>query len=102
MLAVQNILKDGCRRGIGNGVDTIIGKDAWLPDDEYPFVQTVWHDTIFNAQVVSLLNEQGTWWDVQCVNDIFDERDAKLILQIPISVRKPPDSWIWHWDHKGQ
>lgn len=81
-------IKDGCRRGIGNGVDTIIGKDAWLSTDDNPFVQTELHETISNASVVSLLNEQGMECDIQCVNGIFYERDAKLILQIPISVRK--------------
>lgn len=73
-----------------------------MPNVDSPYVQTVLHESIYNAPMVFLLNEQCTWWDVQCVNDIFDERDAKLILQIPISHCKPLDSWVWYSDHKGE
>lgn len=58
MWAVQSILKQGCRRSIGNGVDTIIGSDPWLPVDEHPYVQSALHESIYEAPVSSLLNEQ--------------------------------------------
>nr|GLL17076.1 uncharacterized protein LOC109185242 [Ipomoea trifida] len=52
-------MRDGCRRSIGNGADTNIGGDAWLPTDENPYVQTELHETIFNAPVATLINEQA-------------------------------------------
>nr|GMD52625.1 exocyst complex component SEC6 isoform X1 [Ipomoea batatas] len=40
-------------------MDTIVGSDAWLPDDDTPYVQTILHESIFYAPVASLMNEQG-------------------------------------------
>ncbi|XP_031112938.1 uncharacterized protein LOC116016705 [Ipomoea triloba] len=59
MLAVQEIIRDGCRRCIGDGLDTEIGSDAWLPTDSNPYIQTVLHDSIANAPVDSLMNDQA-------------------------------------------
>ncbi|XP_019185979.1 PREDICTED: uncharacterized protein LOC109180725 [Ipomoea nil] len=97
-LVTKDLMKDGCRRAIGNGYDTVIGSMPWLPDDDDPYIQTEVPGAIASASVSSLLNEEGTSWDRYCVKDMFIERDAGLILKIPISVRKPPDSWVWHWN----
>ncbi|XP_019190768.1 PREDICTED: uncharacterized protein LOC109185242 [Ipomoea nil] len=58
-MAVQGVLKEGCRRVVGNGADTIIGLDPWLPDDNNPYVETELHQSVFRARVTSLLNDQG-------------------------------------------
>lgn len=50
----------------------------------------LWFTTqIFSAPVSSLFNVQGMGWDVECVRDIFNARDATIILNIPITLRKP-------------
>ncbi|XP_019198180.1 PREDICTED: uncharacterized protein LOC109192007 [Ipomoea nil] len=56
MLAVKECLKEGCRRVIGDGNGTIIGRDPWLSVDENPFVETELHQTIYQAPVSSLMN----------------------------------------------
>ncbi|XP_019190724.1 PREDICTED: uncharacterized protein LOC109185199 [Ipomoea nil] len=98
---VQDCLKEGCRRAVGNGDDTFIGTDPWLPVDNNPYVETVLHPTVHDAPMSSLMNRHGTGCDVECVKDIFTDRDANLILNIPLSTRRPPDRWIWHWDDKS-
>ncbi|XP_019174278.1 PREDICTED: uncharacterized protein LOC109169844 [Ipomoea nil] len=52
-MAVQGVLKEGCRRVVGNGVDTIIGLDPWLPDDDNLYVETELHQFVFGAQLAS-------------------------------------------------
>ncbi|XP_019189231.1 PREDICTED: uncharacterized protein LOC109183618 [Ipomoea nil] len=93
LLEVQNILRDGCRRSIGNGLDTVIGKHVWLPTQDEPYIITRVCEAIYLSPVATLFNTQGTGWDVDRINTIFDARDVKLILNIPISIRKPQDSW---------
>ncbi|XP_019150973.1 PREDICTED: uncharacterized protein LOC109147770 [Ipomoea nil] len=56
MLAVKECLKEGCRRVIGDGNGTIIGRDPWLPVDENPFIETELHQTVYQAPVSSLMN----------------------------------------------
>ncbi|KAL8131971.1 hypothetical protein AgCh_007755 [Apium graveolens] len=40
-------------------------------------------------------------WDVDVVKDVFIDRDAKLILSIPLR-DADSDCWFWKWDKKGQ
>nr|GMD29278.1 pleckstrin homology domain-containing protein 1-like [Ipomoea batatas] len=69
--------------------------------DDDPYVSTNLSDSISGATVSSLFDEQGKGWDKECVKDIFNERDANLIINIPLSLRKPPDSWVWYLESKG-
>ncbi|XP_019163583.1 PREDICTED: uncharacterized protein LOC109159926 [Ipomoea nil] len=62
----------------------LLGKQAWI---------LVTNPTSLVAQ--------GTRWDVNRIQNTFENRDAKLILNIPILVRKIRDSWYWYWDAKG-
>nr|GME02889.1 uncharacterized protein LOC109189653 [Ipomoea batatas] len=98
---VKDTIRLGCRRYISDGRGTIIGTDPWLVYVENPFVTTDLHESISNATVSSLLSENGSGWDAECVRDIFNERDANVILNIPVSLRKPPDIWIWKDEAKG-
>nr|GLL42263.1 uncharacterized protein LOC109147770 [Ipomoea trifida] len=61
MLVVQETIRKGCRRCVGDGLDTIIGSDAWLPVGDNPYIQTILHESIFYAPVASLMNEQGEY-----------------------------------------
>ncbi|XP_019172483.1 PREDICTED: uncharacterized protein LOC109167866 [Ipomoea nil] len=101
MMEVQDLLRSGCKRCIEDGRTTRIGVDPWLPDAINPFVETQLHETIKTAPVYFLLNMRGTGWDFDLLNDVFDQRDAKLIVNIPISKRTPPDTWTWAPDTKG-
>nr|GMD74925.1 uncharacterized protein LOC109158082 [Ipomoea batatas] len=49
----------------------------------------------FEVPVSSLFIIHGIGWDVDYVKDIFDVRGTQFILNVPISMRRPPDSWIW-------
>nr|GMC89071.1 putative late blight resistance protein homolog R1B-16 [Ipomoea batatas] len=101
ILEIQELMRRGCRRCIGNGLTTKIGTDPWLPTDENPFVTTPLHGTIYEAHVSSLFNPHGTGWDEECVHGIFNERDANIILNIPVCMRKPSDAWVWYKEAKG-
>ncbi|XP_031110458.1 uncharacterized protein LOC116014525 isoform X1 [Ipomoea triloba] len=93
LMEVKDTICLGCRRCIGDGRGTIIGTDPWLVNVENPFVTTDLHESISNATVSSLLSENGSGWDAECVRDIFNERDANVILNIPV----PPKVKIFCW-----
>ncbi|XP_019157782.1 PREDICTED: uncharacterized protein LOC109154456 [Ipomoea nil] len=102
LLEAKQIIRQWARRSIGDGRTTTIGCDPWLVTEMDPYVTTDLHLSIREAPVSSLLREDGVSWDVACVNDVFDERDANYILNISVSICKPADSWVWFGDSKGR
>ncbi|XP_019158352.1 PREDICTED: uncharacterized protein LOC109155081 [Ipomoea nil] len=91
MMEVKSCLNEGSRRVIGDGRETLIDPDPWLPIDENPYVESELHQSVYDAPVSSLMNMQGNGWDVGYVRDIFGARDANLILNISLNIRKPRD-----------
>lgn len=57
---------------------------------------------IGRALVASLFSENEAAWDTECVRDVFEPREAELILNIPLSHRRPADTWIWIHDSRGR
>ncbi|XP_060968285.1 uncharacterized protein LOC133035872 [Cannabis sativa] len=92
--SAQNLVKLGCRRTIGNGITTNILKHPWLPDLANPYVSSVAMG-LENHTVSSLLDTHDTSWDYSLVNDMFNPRDAHLILGIPLSSIPAEDCWSW-------
>ena len=45
--------------------------------------------------------ENAKQWDNDIILDLFNQRDANLILSIPLSQRSVSDSWFWCFDSKG-
>lgn len=39
-------------------------------------------------------------WDIDLIKDIFLERDANLILSVPLGTTEA-DVWFWKWDKLG-
>lgn len=80
-----------CCIGDGNEIDIL--NSSWLPSVEDPFVHT-FNETISNQKVVSLLKPGERAWDTELVLDVFDTRDAELILSIPL-LENTKDTWYW-------
>lgn len=74
--------------------------DPWLPHEQDPYVHTK-NEGIEGKMVSSLLEPGQSRWDVDLIQDIFDERDRNLIFTIPIQNRAA-DSWYWRKDKFGQ
>lgn len=55
-----------------------------------------------DAKVSSFLNVQGTAWDEEIIQEMFTDRDAKLILSIPLSVTNKDDKLIWAMNDNGK
>lgn len=64
-----------------------------------PYVQTM-NEALKGHTVPSLMVSYGNEWDKDLVHDMFNSRDASLILSIPIQ-RNRTDTWYWRrekWD----
>lgn len=100
MVATQELIKSGMARRVGSGANVDVETDPWLPCQTNPYISTS-NEALKGTKVISLMAENHNTWDVDLIHDIFNERDANLILSIPIQ-STDNDSWFWRKDKMGQ
>lgn len=98
-MAADELLKSGLARRVGNGNSINVEQDPWLPCEHDPYIHTV-HASLKDCTTSSLMSDYQSSWDTDLVKDIFNERDANLILTIPIQTRGD-DSWFWRKEKLG-
>ncbi|KAH9792028.1 putative reverse transcriptase/RNA-dependent DNA polymerase [Citrus sinensis] len=79
IMAAKQVVIEGSRVRIGDGEQTFIGKDLWLPDSECGFVKTLLSEQVKSAPISS---------------------DKNLIWQIPLSNKSSANSWYWMHEAK--
>lgn len=99
LLATQDLLKQGLGCGMRNGELVNIMTDPWLADVENPYVVTS-SEALINKKISSLLSMNAHGWDIDLIHDIFVDRDAEIIIAIPLHVNEP-DKWYWRKDRLG-
>ncbi|XP_074326550.1 uncharacterized protein LOC141664498 [Apium graveolens] len=99
LLAAQELLKQGLGCRVGNNEMVSIMNDPWLPDVENPYVVTN-SEVLQNKKVSSLLCMNNQSWDLDLIRDIFDDRDAEIIMGIPLHVNEL-DKWYWRREKLG-
>ncbi|XP_071680384.1 uncharacterized protein [Lolium perenne] len=78
----KELVQAGVRWGIGNGKNTKILHDNWIPDVSPDRVTTL-NPLPTNATVDLLLDEEACTWDEEVVRDLFDDTTAVKILAVP-------------------
>lgn len=96
------VICQGCRRKIGDGLNTKVFNVPWLPCPINGFMSSLITVELENITAYSLMDIDMGGWDDDVLNDIFNERDQNLIREIPLSRRRRNDSWIWLFDNKGE
>jgi DNA mismatch repair protein MutH len=79
---------------MGNMVN--IWNDAWLIDDNNRFIETQVVKGLETMHVYDLMVDNGSRWDVQMIDSLFQKRDVIAIQGIPLSSRGVGDKLIWH------
>ncbi|XP_019155316.1 PREDICTED: uncharacterized protein LOC109152193 [Ipomoea nil] len=99
----QELVRKGVRWRIGNGEGTKVWGDPWLPDGGNPYVTTPSQEYLGDPWVSSLMRIDGNEWDHGVVRDILEERDANLVLSVPLSARGGGgrDSLFWSQEQNG-
>ncbi|KAM6589905.1 hypothetical protein CsatA_012510 [Cannabis sativa] len=90
----------GTRRAIGDGKSTLILEDPWLPGVENNFV-TSYHPNLVGRTVDSLLQMESKAWDVELLQDMFNDQDRDKILSIQLPDSLCFDSWYWAEETSG-
>ncbi|KAH7655961.1 hypothetical protein IHE45_18G047100 [Dioscorea alata] len=99
ILSSRWLLQKGCRWRIGVGTQMHAWEDAWLPDVKDFHVQTEGNSVIGDICVADLMIFNSKEWDVELVQELFNERDASLIYKI-LPARDDEDLLIRHHSKK--
>uniref|UniRef100_A0A803QQ60 RNase H type-1 domain-containing protein n=1 Tax=Cannabis sativa TaxID=3483 RepID=A0A803QQ60_CANSA len=81
-------------------MNTSILHHPWLPDKNQPYVTTQ-TPILLNQQVSSLFTTGAASWDYDLVHDMFNPRDANLILGLPLSSIDEDGCWYWIGESNG-
>lgn len=74
--------------------------DPLLSCDSNPRVTSVQSSLV--DRKVSLLIDIESWaWKVDLVRELFNERDAELILSITLNSSRHKDTWFWSFKKSG-
>lgn len=98
-MEAQVLLKQGAVRRVGSGTNVDILNDPWLPHFEDPYVHSE-HMALIGRKVGALLIPGQNEWDIDLIENIFTERDSRLILSIPLN-HTDTDSWFWNKEKLG-
>ncbi|XP_074337079.1 uncharacterized protein LOC141674258 [Apium graveolens] len=94
-------LKGGARRRIGDGENTLVWRDPWLPNQSNGYIRTPVYEHLQNIKVQNLMTMKGTEWDLEVIADLFEEAVCEQIQSIPLSRHVQHDSWYWLLEDKG-
>ena len=100
ILSSQNLIRLGGRWRIENGCNVRIWSDPWLFNELNPYVKSPMCNGLENAHVDSLRKSDSNLWKEDILKDLFNERDKRLIMQIPLSNSSELDKWLWLWEKK--
>jgi hypothetical protein len=93
------VLKNGIIWRVGDGQNINIWTDPWLPRDSSRKVKSRRGIQLL-TKVAELIDPVSHTWDVQLIQQTFNEEDARTITSIPIQ-EGVEDLIAWHFDKKG-
>ncbi len=88
------ILRGACWR-VGDGKTIKVWKNRWLPENHHRKVLSPIPTSLRNSCASELLLPPLQGWNIAMINQLFPPCDAKAILSIPVSERRPPDKLVW-------
>lgn len=91
IIETQSLLKKGTSCRIRRGDKIFVLNEPWLPDLNDPYVSSA-NSALQNVKVASLMDISANQWDQDLVIYMFNERDADLILSIPVN-STDNDTW---------
>ncbi|XP_019181728.1 PREDICTED: uncharacterized protein LOC109176790 [Ipomoea nil] len=85
IMASHDLICTGVRRRIGNGANTMVMGDPWLPGDSSPMVQTIMPPHLSVTTVAGLIDPTTQSWDIPLLHEIFDSTDIDHIVRLLVS-----------------
>ena len=98
--SAKALVREGMIWRVGDGRKINIWREPWIADHSGRFIQS---EEVEEVSKVSELMQPGVMeWDLELLARIFNERDQKCILSIPLSERCPQDMITWAFTKSGE
>ena len=95
ILIGRDVIQRGVRWRVGNGKKIRVWQDHWLPRKHAPFLSVCPIADFEDSTVDILIDPQTRQWNVEMVEGLFNEEEAELIKQIPLSRSATEDTLFW-------
>ncbi|KAL6183929.1 hypothetical protein ACLB2K_045339 [Fragaria x ananassa] len=97
----DEVLKRGMRYRVGDGTKIGIWTDPWLPLPYHFKPYSPPMEGTEDWRVCDLIDSEYMDWIEPVIYDLFSKEEAKVILRIPLSMRRVQDKLFWHYDKHG-
>uniref|UniRef100_A0A803NT91 Reverse transcriptase n=1 Tax=Cannabis sativa TaxID=3483 RepID=A0A803NT91_CANSA len=97
VLEAQDLVRKGTCWCVFNGEEINVLQEPWLPCEDDPYVHSS-HPSLSEVKACNLMAMDGGSWDVEILNDLFNEREKKLILDIPLNIGHGRDKLTWSYE----
>ncbi|XP_074314848.1 uncharacterized protein LOC141651019 [Silene latifolia] len=92
----------GLRKRVGNGVDTRVWLDPWIPNTSSRCVVSPRGDNALEMRVAELMVVGESRWDREKVEAVFLPFEVERIMSIRLSEHSREDSWCWDKAKDGE
>ena len=101
IVASKEVLQKGLRKKIGNGYDTKVWDEPWLPTNPArpPLNAGIPRDE--NLRVFHLIDEQQNTWNMDALNELVATDDISKITSLRVSRTGRQDSYCWDFTKSG-
>ncbi|XP_074293374.1 uncharacterized protein LOC141620388 [Silene latifolia] len=101
ILDARKALEGGMRKRIGDGLSTLVWRDAWLPGTQMGKVVSPCINGNENMKVAELMEEHGGGWRRDLLESLFLPFEQERIESIRLSEHRPRDEWFWNEEKDG-
>ncbi|XP_021736509.1 uncharacterized protein LOC110703057 [Chenopodium quinoa] len=91
--SAKALLKEGLIWRIGNGSTVNIWKDPWVADENGMYITSAAVEGLNNVN--ELVDFSKMEWGEDLISSVFNERDTKCILSIPLGAQTSKDVITW-------
>ncbi|KAM6589239.1 hypothetical protein CsatA_011844 [Cannabis sativa] len=90
----------GARWRVSDGHNISVKGESWLPLESNPYVIST-HPALDTTFVSNLMLTDGFGWDLELLDDLFNDRDKMAIIGIPLLQNSGADYFYWFHDVSG-
>ena len=102
ILKGREVIKMGSRFQVGNGKNIKIWQHHWLPIKHPPLVTSPIIESMEDATVDCLIDENTGKWDAEMLEGILVPAEAAIAKKIPLARSPTEDSLFWPFTANGQ
>ncbi|XP_074301324.1 uncharacterized protein LOC141632703 [Silene latifolia] len=101
IIGAREVLLKGLRRRIGDGCDTFVWRDAWIPATQTGKVVSPCVRGNAMMRVAKLMTDDGRAWNEQQLNTVLMSFEQERVRNIRLSNTPQADSWYWSCERDG-